>query len=167
MARRPKYTYPVRDLVCECGAPFRARHGRQCRRCRYDAERQPCPDCGNPMAPRANRCQPCRAALRGEDHPSWKGGTHLDGGYIMQQATDHPRANRGGYVYQHILVMEAKLGRYLRPGENVHHKNGIRTDNSPGNLELWARAQPAGQRVEDLVAWARELIERYGEEFPS
>ncbi len=49
--------------------------------------------------------------------------------------------------------MEAMLGRGLRPGESVHHKNGQRGDNRPENLELWVTPQRAGQRVEDLVAW--------------
>ncbi len=49
--------------------------------------------------------------------------------------------------------MEEMIGRALHPFENVHHRNGIRHDNRPENLELWTKPQLAGQRVEDLVAW--------------
>lgn len=57
--------------------------------------------------------------------------------------------------------MEAMLGRHLYPDETVHHRNGVRDDNRPENLELWVRPQPAGIRVGDALEWARTIIERY------
>lgn len=70
----------------------------------------------------------------------------------------------------HILAMEALLGRNLLPRETVHHVNGQRADNHTdgplvdfrsGNLELWSSAQPAGQRVQDKIEFAVEILREY------
>jgi HNH endonuclease len=68
-------------------------------------------------------------------------------GYIRVFLPEHPSAHKSGYVLEHRLVMEKKLGRYLTPLEFVHHINGIRDDNRPENLELWVKGHPMGQRA--------------------
>jgi hypothetical protein len=84
-----------------------------------------------------------------------------DGGYRMIYAAESPAANSRGYVVEHRYEMAKRLGRELYAGENVHHINGVRTDNRLENLELWVTSQPSGQRPVDLVVWAKEILERY------
>lgn len=43
---------------------------------------------------------------------------------------------RGYYVPKHEMVIRKKIGRPLRKGEIVHHKNEIKTDNRLSNLKL-------------------------------
>jgi hypothetical protein len=57
-------------------------------------------------------------------------------GYVLIQLWNHPRADDRGLVYEHILVMENKIGRPLRPGEMVHHADENKGNNSPENLVL-------------------------------
>lgn len=78
--------------------------------------------------------------LRGEQHPSWRGGVIDINGYrAVKVAHGDPLATMrfdSGYVLEHRLVMARSLGRPLTESETVHHKNGDRSDNRIENLQL-------------------------------
>lgn len=93
----------------------------------------------------------------GEKNPRWNGGKkHMKTGYVLRYVPGRQ------HMLEHRIVMEQQIGRPLESHEEVHHKNGIRNDNRPDNLELWAKRQPGGQRVTDLLEYARWVIETYG-----
>ncbi len=89
-------------------------------------------------------------------------GTITKYGYRQIINKNHPNSTKSGTMFEHVLVMSDHIGRPLRMGENVHHKNGIRYDNRIENLELWSRSQPPGQRVEDKIEWCIQFLELYG-----
>ena len=74
----------------------------------------------------------------GAASPQWKGGRYVKQGYVYLRRPEHPRCCNS-YVAEHRLVMEESLGRYLVPGELVHHKNGDHGDNRLENLQVLRR----------------------------
>ena len=74
--------------------------------------------------------------IKGDKNPNFKGGRYIDDkGYIRVLKPDHP-FNNAGYVYEHRLVMEKELRRFLQPWETVHHINEIKLDNRLENFFL-------------------------------
>lgn len=131
-----------------------------------------CPTCEQQFPPQrsAQECcsRRCAATLQHKRSgpTNWKGGRVVSTrGYVKVMSKGHPFSDRDGYVLEHRLVVEKQLGRYLMPPERVHHKNGVRGDNSDANLELWTmrhggKKDPSGARVEDVLA---DLIHKHPE----
>jgi hypothetical protein len=80
-------------------------------------------------------CLVCKKKSRnGEENPRWKGGITFLDGYKRIKVKGHPRANKLGYVFEHIIIAEQKLGCPLPKGSIVHHKDRNRANNNPDNL---------------------------------
>jgi hypothetical protein len=115
------------------------------------------------------RCGRCRVAHRNYMADYRRRRAAAGGGRVN---VDRNGASLNGYVrrqtdgkrmLEHRRIMEELIGRPLRPGETVHHKNGNHSDNRASNLDLRVSGlHPSGQRAEDLVTWAREILAEYG-----
>lgn len=141
-----------------------SRH-RDCPSCRQTANRKPCPcGCGKQTV-KGRNCR--KSADKARTGVSRKiGSTRLSSnGYTLVVIPFEFRERKGDpYMFEHRWVMQQYLGRPLVKGENVHHKNGVKTDNRIENLELWSSSQPTGQRPEDKVQWAVEVLKLYAPE---
>lgn len=112
-----------------------------------------CPKCGGLKTRYSVLCQECARPTQNPENPTWY--KNRDG--YMTAIVKGKREIR-----QHRFIMEKIIGRPLLSHESVHHKNGVRDDNRPENLELWSSSHPSGQRIEDKVAWALEILALYG-----
>lgn len=153
-----------RNPCAVCGTTTTTRWvGPLCSTCYDRSKFGPCPDCGALRSPSAKRCHACSAAhQRGapKKRQSKKPRTHKPMDYILVLRPKGHSRKSSSYMFEHRLVMEQHLGRELLPDETVHHINGIRHDNRLENLELMI-IHPLGQRVADLLPWAKGLLKRY------
>jgi len=92
----------------------------------------------------------------------WREATSVreDRGYVLIYKPGHPSAMSNNYIREHRYAMEEHLGRPLKEDEQVHHMNGIKTDNRIENLELWSGSHPSGVRVKDLKQWAINYLKQ-------
>ena len=91
----------------------------------------------------------------GEDAPHWKGGRTIGQGYAyIRQGS--------GYIAEHRLVLERKLGRSLTSDEVVHHKDGNRLNNKTDNLKLITAAEHAKRHPQARDAFGRFRRETNG-----
>lgn len=137
------------------------------------SKKRTCPRCGGRKDFDAAMCRTCRTANGlwisptlgrfGSNHPSWKGGQIVDRyDYIKTYAPDHPWPRKGGYVFEHVRLMELHLGRRPLPTENVHHRDGNRQNNSFSNLEVCDRAEHARHhRLQDFHLRTRDSQGRF------
>ena len=113
--------------------------------------------------------------LRGKDNPTWNGGRKMSRyGYWQVQCVGHPfGVGRSDYVLEHRLVAEQYLlteensvvidgKRYLSPDFIVHHKNGIRTDNRPENLEVMHKGEHTRiHNIQTVENRERDILGRF------
>lgn len=129
------------------------------------------PDCGRPSYAKG-LCRPHRKRLLNGDVrpgvPIRRSGPRGAGSvkrlgyrYVPVPVDDRWLTHGASPVAEHRLAMARHLGRPLDEDENVHHRNGDRLDNRLENLELWSTSQPQGQRIQDKVRHAVDVLERY------
>lgn len=74
-----------------------------------------------------------------ENNSHWKGGIIKAHNYIYIYQPKHPFPNQDKrYVFEHRLIAEKYLNRYLTKQERIHHINEIKDDNRIENLYLFS-----------------------------
>jgi hypothetical protein len=73
-------------------------------------------------------------------------------GYIRLYAGLHPYANGRLMIAEHVMVVEAHVGRALLPNECVHHINENKQDNRLENLQLMTKSEHSREHAKEAVA---------------
>ncbi len=83
-------------------------------------------------------------------------------GYIEIRLPSHPDARKSGYILEHRLVMEKKIGRRLSRKEVVHHKNGDKADNRIQNLHLFSdnKSHLRHELTGKIPNWSQDGLDR-------
>lgn len=91
----------------------------------------------------------------GDRNVFWNGGKRMTSqGYIHIWNPGHHRSMKNGYVPEHVLIAESKIGRRLFDNEVVHHINGIKDDNRAENLEVMTEQEHKslhGKQVKNAI----------------
>jgi len=95
----------------------------------------------------------------GKNSYSWKGGSYISTwGYKYILTLNHPRNKSKKYIPEHILVMEKTLGHYLNQKEIVHHKDGIKLNNLPSNLQLFPDEKSHQTYEQKTLLFCKQLL---------
>ena len=101
---------------------------------------------------------------RGEKNGRWKGGRKRTiTGYIFIYQPNHPFCNNQRCVFEHRLIVEQQICRYLKPSEKCHHL-GAKDDNRPHMLMVFKnngihRQFEGGKKIKpkDIIFDGRKL----------
>jgi len=89
-------------------------------------------------------------ACVGPKNSHWKGGTNWQNGYLFVWCPEIQTYRKNA-----DLVLERKIGRPLAINELAHHKNEIKSDDSPENLELMTVVQ---HRAYHNALFSRKIV---------
>ena len=86
-------------------------------------------------------CKDCYGKSNvGKKNGMWKGGKSPSRDYIRVAAPKHPLSTKDGYILEHRLVAANEWGVEAVRDMHVHHKDGNKSNNSLGNLEVMTHA---------------------------
>jgi hypothetical protein len=94
---------------------------------------------------------------KGSKHYNWQGGKIIDrDGYVLIHSPTHPFRKSNNYVYEHRLIMEKHLGRFLNLSEIVHHINDKKDDNRIENLHIINRSQHITMHYSKIYSFRKD-----------